>query len=171
MAINSKEEANCKVALHAFAERNFSQWRGLPGKCSLSEVTSMFSLLNNGVGLARLGQRKANFMMLVVVGYTHPVRAWLEEGRIFMLDVEYPAVLPSLKNLLGELEEPTAKLDFFWGTLQLKQSEWVYSNRGLTLFINPDNNILLRLAAFSPTTMDAYEKDLRLDLYEREFPD
>ena len=33
-----------------------------------------------------------------------------------------------------------------------------------TLYINPDNQILLRLAVFAPTSLDLYLQQLRLDL-------
>jgi hypothetical protein len=164
------EETACKAALRIWADRDFRRWRGLPAGCSLTDVTSVFPLLNDGVGMSILGEQNADFRMVMVDGYDSPVRVWSNDDHVLMLDVEFPQLSTSLDALLAELGEPEARLDSFLSTLRLEQSEWVYPSRGLTLFINPDNDVLLRLAVYSPTTLDAYKKELLMNLRTRRLP-
>jgi hypothetical protein len=65
-------------------------------------------------------------------------------------------------GLLVKLGEPAAKLDFIFANVELKAGEWVYPERGLTLFMNPENGYLLRVAAYPKTTLEHYRKDLRI---------
>ena len=158
------------AALRTFANREFSGWTGLPPSCSLEEVTQHFPLLNDGVGLARLGRRKRQFRMLVVEGYDHPCRIWLDGPQVLMLDVQYPTFLPDVTVLLNGLGEPEAKLDYVWGTLPIERGEWVYPNRGLTLFVTPSNLSVLHLAVYLRTTLQTYEENFRLHLGKKPFP-
>jgi hypothetical protein len=162
--------ASCTTALRTFANRQFINWAGLPPSCSLEEVTQHFPLLNDGVGLARLGRKKRQFRMLVVQGYDHPVRIWLDGPRVLMLDVQYPTFSSEVPVVLKELGEPEAKLDYDWGTLPIERGEWVYPNRGLTLFMTSNNLSVLHLAVFLRTTMQTYEENFRLHLGKKPFP-
>ena len=164
------EEMDCKATLRILADRDFRRWPGLPAGCSLTDVTSAFPLLNDGVGLTILGEQNADFRMVMVDGYDSPVRVWSNDDLVLMLDIEFPQLSTSLDALLAEIGEPEAKLDSFLSTLRLEQNEWVYPSRGLTLFINPDNDVLLRLAVYSPTTLDVYKKELKMNLQTRRLP-
>ena len=161
---------SCASALQNFAARDFARWNGLPESCSLAEVTQQFSLMNDGHGLARLGKIKREFRMLVVDDYDHPVRVWSDESRVLMLDVEYPSLLSGVADLLNHLGEPQAKFDYDWHMMRIEKSEWVYADRGLTLFLSSDDSRIFHLAVFPRTTMQGYEENFRLHLGERRFP-
>src|SRR5882672_7097245 len=111
------ELQSCAASLRIFAGRDFSQWTGLAPSCSLEEVIQSFPLLNEGVGLARLGRKKRQFRMLVVEGFDHPVRVWLDGAQVLLLDVQYPEISPSLPLLLEKLGDPSAKLDYDHGAI------------------------------------------------------
>jgi hypothetical protein len=161
---------SCASALQNFAARDFIRWTGLPESCSLAEVTQRFRLMSDGYGLARLGKIKREFRMLVVEGYDHPVRAWSDGPRVLMLDVEYPSLVSGVVDLLNHLAEPQAKSDYEWGTMRIEKGEWVYSDRGLTVFLSSDFSRIFHLAVFPCTTMQGYEENFRLHLGERRFP-
>jgi len=108
--------------------------------------------------------------MLVVEGYDHPCRIWLDGPQVLMLDVQYPTFLPDVTVLLNGLGEPEAKLDYVWGTLPIERGEWVYPNRGLTLFVTPSNLSVLHLAVYLRTTLQTYEENFRLHLGKKPFP-
>lgn len=161
---------SCASALQNFAAREFANWTGLPESCSLAEVTQQFRLMNEGYGLARLGERKREFRMLIVAGYEHPVRVWTDDSRVLLLDIQYPSFSAEVAVLLKELGEPQAKLDYDWGTMRFEGGEWVYSERGLALFLAPDASRVFHLAVFPRTTMQDYEENFQLHLGKRLIP-
>ena len=161
---------SCADVLRTLADRKFGSWTGLPPSCSLPEVTQHFPLLNDGVGLARLGRTKRQFRMLVVEGYEHPVRIWLDGSQVLMLDVQYPNFSSEGDVAIKELGEPEAKLDYDWGTLPIERGEWVYASRGLTLFNASNNLSVLHLAVYRRTPLQAYEDNFRLHLGKKPFP-
>jgi hypothetical protein len=165
-----KAENSCKAALRVFADKTFDQWRGLPSGCKLPEIMTIFSLFNKGVSTGFLGHKKIQYRMLVLEGYLRPIRAWFEGDTLLMLDAECPELPGGGLTLMKQLGKPDVKLDFYWNVLRLKRGEWVYAKRGIILFINPGNNILLRLLVFPPTTVDDYMTRLRLDQPRRESP-
>jgi hypothetical protein len=160
---------SCTSALNDFAARDFTNWTGLP-ECLLAEVTQQFRLLDDGVGLARLGDIKREFRMLAVPDYDHPIRVWTDDSRVLMLDVEYPSFPIETPALLRQLGEPERKLDYNWGTMRFEKSEWVYPDRGLALLLAPDSSRVFHLAVFRRTTMQGYEENFRLHLGKRLFP-
>jgi len=161
---------SCTSALQNFASRDFTGWTGLPESCSLTEVTQKFRLMSEGYGLARLGRTKQEFRMLVLEGYEHAVRVWSDGPRVLTLDVEYPNLASGLADLLNHLREPNAKLDYDWHTVRIEKGEWVYLDRGLTLFLESDQSTIFHLAAFPRTTMQGYQDNFQLHLGERRLP-
>ena len=154
---------DCDTALRAFAARDFREWAGLPRACSLGDLEKIAPPPDDWRGAAFLGETQASYAMLTLDGYARPVRVYLQGDRGLMLEAQFPQVAPDTASLLAALGEPEAKLDSHLGTLRLAGSEWVYPGRGLTLFVNPANGVLLRLAAYAPTTLQAYERELRVD--------
>lgn len=169
---NSKDSGEpCRIALQLFAEKQFVNWRGLPRGCSLTDVTAMFSLLNQGVGVGHLGrrQRQVEFRMLQIKGYQRTVRAWFDAKQLAMLDAEHPGLEQQLSSVLASLGEPEAKLDFYWDVLEIKKGELVYASRGITFFTDPSDHRVLRLLVFPPTTLDDYIEKIRLEFRMQEF--
>lgn len=161
---------SCASALQNFAAREFMSWTGLPDSCSLAEVTQRFRLVSEGYGLTWLGRIKRQFRMLVVEGYDHPVRVWSDGPRVLTLDVEYPSLSSGVADLLNLLGEPQAKFNYDWRTMRIEKGEWVYADRGLTLFLSSDHSRVFHLVVFPRTTMQGYEENFQLDLGERRFP-
>lgn len=163
-------DTSCESAIRIFAAREFGNWTGLPETCTLDQLTKHVPLLNEGVGLARLGRTKRQFRMLTVRDYEHAVRVWLDGPRVLMLDVQTPKFNSDVAVVLNELGEPEAKLDYVWGTLPIAAGELVYAKRGLSLFVDPGWSTVFHLAAFSHTTVDGYVEAYRLHLGKKPFP-
>jgi len=160
----------CSSALENFAAHDFGKWSGLPASCSLAEVTQHFRLVNDGYGFARLGKSKREFRMLVAKNYDQPVRVWSDGPQALLLDVAYPSFSTSVADLLKDLGEPQAKFDCEWSTIRIAKGEWVYSDRGLALFLSPESSKVLHLAVFPSTTLQGYGENFQLHLGERRFP-
>ncbi len=166
---SAQNKIDCEKALQTILARDFTQWNGLPATCRVSDIATLFSL-SKGVGVGRLGDNKVNFHTAPVTGYSRPLRVWFEDERILLMDIAQPEIVPDLEQYLALFGPPDTKLDAYLGTLLLAESEWVYLSRGLTFFINPATNILLRLALFEPTSLDRYKAHVRLNLKKRRLP-
>jgi hypothetical protein len=94
--------------------------------------------------------------------YEEPVRGWFDAGQLVLLDVEYPAPPEGWQALVRALGEPAAKLDFAWHIHSLPGAEWVYAERGLAVVVKPDPGLILRVALFAPTTVEHYQRELRV---------
>ena len=165
-----ESDKSCESAIRIFAARDYGSWTGLPATCTLDQVTQHVPLLNEGVGLARLGRTKRQFRMLTMRDYDHPVRIWLDGPGVLMLDVQTPKFTSDAAVVLNQLGEPEARLDYVWGTLPIAAGEMVYAKRGLSLFAAPNGLTVFHLAAFSPATLDEYVEKYRLHLGKKPFP-
>ena len=154
----------CRAAFDAFARGDLRNWQGLPPGCELSGIADSDTLGRRAEGTGMLGQGRASYRMIAVEHYSEPIRVWHVDGNILLMDVRYPVISPDLKELLESLGKPEALLDSHFSSIVMEKSEWVYATKGLSLFINPDNFLLLRLAVYHPTTVDGYHHKLRLHL-------
>lgn len=162
---------SCEAALALVAAGSFQAWQGLPPGCSIDDLTRRFGA-SLGTARAALGEDllPTDFMVFELSGQSRPLRAFVEHGRVLLLDLEYPVLGDDADTLRAALGAPEAQLDFPWNVLVLEQAEWVYPRRGLTLFINPDTRKVLRWAVYTPTDLATYQRRLRLQLAERELP-
>lgn len=160
-------ETDCQSAIRKFGERDLRGWAGLPEDCSFEQITAVFPLANEGVGISRLGETKKQFHLTLVNGYAHPVRAWIDGSRVLLLDTRLPVLATGLDELEKSLGEPDIKLDYDWGTLKLDGGEWVYASRGLALFVVPSNRNLAHLAVFPATSTEEYLAKYRVHLGKR----
>lgn len=165
------DEGACERALHLFAAGRFGAFTGLPEGCGMTAVTALFPALE-GEGRGPLGRRSAAFRMVIVGGYTQPVRVWFEGERVLMLDAEYPPIDQPLPALLAELGEPDARIaPAETDALDpVVREHWAYCSRGLTLYPNLERGTLWRLTAYPPTTLEDYRASFLLDLQVRVLP-
>lgn len=166
---SEQNNIDCEAVLQTILAKDFTQWHGLPATCRISDIVSLFSL-SKGVGSGRLGDAKVNFRTAAVDGYSRPIRIWFEEERILLIDIAQPEIIPDLDHHLAVFGAPDVKLDSYLSTLLLNESEWVYLSRGISFFINPATQVLLRVAIFTPTSLEKYKAKLRLNLKKRRLP-
>lgn len=157
--------------LRRFAARDFAGWSGLVPHTTVADIAAAFEV-DDTPQPATLGSehRAAGWATVAAGGYPDGIRIWFDGIEVALLDGPDPELPGSLETLLGELGEPEARLDAYFGTLLLKGSEWVYPARGLTVYVNPANMLLLRLVAYAPASLDTYERHLRLDLQVTHLP-
>jgi len=155
--------AACVVVLRTFVWPDLSHWRGLP-ECTLAELAQVFTVPNDGwrnTGIVGEDFRELAWLSASGGGFPDSIRVWLDGDRVVMLDSEILGRPSELKPLLARLGAPKAKLDAYSGGVMLKGSEWVYPDRGLTLFVEPHNHAPLRVAAYPRTTLEEYRKKYR----------
>jgi hypothetical protein len=161
--MTASERGECARAFAEFARQQFADWRGLPAGCGLAELTAHAPLLNEGVGRDVVGERRrwSEFRLVTFARFSQPVRAWLADQRLWMLDADYPALPESPPRWLSALGEPEARLDCHWDLLRLRGGEWAYPSRGLSVIVNAATGRWLRLSVFAPLTLSSYLQDVR----------
>lgn len=159
----------CQTALTSFARKELANARGLPPRCSPDEVAAVLSPRGSPTE-GTLGDRTLVLRHYHASAYKEPVRGWFDGDRLVLIDVEYPEPSEGWQAFVTALGEPTAKLDFAWHIHTLPGAEWVYAERGIAVVVKPDPGLILRLALFSPTSADRYERELRLVSKYREEP-
>lgn len=167
-------ETNIQEALRAFAARDFRAWQGLAPETSLADVAAVCDVDTTWRASARLGEahRRAEWLGGTFREYELGIRIWVEPGqhRVLLMDTESPVLVTDLPVLLQTLGTPEAILDSYLGTFCLPESEWAFASRGLTLYVNPETQQLLRLAVYPATSVEDYRRNLRLDLQMKRLP-
>lgn len=165
-------EGACDAAFAAIANGDYSDWQGLPADCPLGAFLERFPPVNDGVGKFHLGSSFRSMAFRVSLPPRtgdEPLRAWFDERRVVLVDMEASATLASRREaLVAALGEPEAKLESYFGVLELKDAEWVYPERGITLIIDPEDDRLMRVLLYPRTDLDTYQRELRIDFEERE---
>lgn len=155
--------AACVVALKSFVWPHLEHWKGLDVDCALPAVSEAWSYADDGWrGSRYVGEepRALAWVSATGGGFPDSVRVWLDGPRVVMLETQVLGKASDLKALVAKLGPPAATLDAFF-EVKMEKSEWVYPDRGLTLFVNPENHILLRAVGYAPTTLENYRRHLR----------
>jgi hypothetical protein len=150
----------CDAAKHAIEARRFTDWRGLPAGCA-SEA--LFGIrLDDTWGAMPLGStfEKARSHLVELAGYGRAL-AYVRDGVVAMFDAMAPQLDGGWPSLLTALGAPEATFDWIFGTVAMPAGELVYAKRGLTIFLNPENQAVAYISAYVPTTVDEYARRLR----------
>lgn len=160
---------SCATALQYFRHRNFQAWPGLPAGCAVTDVEGVFEL-SAAYAVGHLGERhaQASFRVASVEGYLEPVRLWYRDDTVVLLTGDYPETT-ELSVLLAAYGEPQAKAGYHQGVLEIAEGEWMYPERGITLFLNADYSRLAKVAAYAPTSVEDYVAQLSPQERVREF--
>lgn len=159
----------CSNAVLAITQADVSTWQGLPQPCQLSNLKQQFKQ-RRGEGIGSIGQIQAPFLMFEVEGFNQPIRVWVEEDTVLIIDMKAIELSSNLSSILATLGEPEVKLDSYIGTSLIEQGEWVYPNRGIALFMHPQSQRLDHITLFPATTLIDYEAKYRLHLRTRRLP-
>jgi hypothetical protein len=154
----------CDAARRAIETRRFVGWRGLPTGCTPTELFDVPA--DAPYGYRRLGAREARQRLLDLPGYYRPL-VTVRDDVVVLFDGMNPALDAALPALLEDLGEPAAKQDFDHGTLAIPRGEWIYPERGITLFVDTDARALVHVAVYAPTSLATYLDELRPRLGKR----
>lgn len=142
---------------------DLTEWRGLP-ECTLAELAEVFTVSPTRVA-GVLGEEHRALEWLTVSGQGFPdsIMAWLDGERVVTLDARIMQPLVEWQALKTALGAPTATLDGYIAGVLMKDSEWVYPERGLTLFVDPDpeGQALFHLTVYPKTTLSEYRQRYR----------
>jgi hypothetical protein len=151
-----------------FAAVRLAGWTGLPPGLGLADVPFLGADPVQ-VLVAPVGDppRTGRWVPCGSTVFEGGLRAWVDAGTVVLLDGDDPVDGSGEPMTAPDLGEPTARLDTVLDTLVLPNGELVYAARGLALRVNPDNNLLLGVRGFVPTTVANYRRHLRPRLTPR----
>jgi hypothetical protein len=102
----------------------------------------------------------ARLRLLEIGGYYQPT-AYVRDGVVVMFDGMKPALDGGWAALTADLGSPEASFDWVFGTTPMSGGEHVYARRGITIYLNPGNNVVVYVTVYAATTVDDYVKQLR----------
>lgn len=159
-------------ALRAVGNGDLRGWVGLPDACTAADVEAAFGAVGRGRPRpGRVGDdaRTLEWTRQPLEGDA-VARIWWEGERPVLIETEYPNLRGGLDAALEELGEPAAELTYRFALETWEAGEWVWPEKGLTLFVVPRSRTVLRLAAYRPTDIESYRRELRLDFGYRPRP-
>ncbi len=151
---------NCDGARRAIEARHFQGWRGLPADCTPKAVLGIE--LDDTWGVMSLGSsfERARSHLVELPGYGRAL-AYARDGSLVLFDAMAPQLDGSWPALSADLGAPDATFDWTFGTVPMPGGEHVYASRGLTVFLNPENQVVAYVSVYAPTTVEIYARRLR----------
>jgi len=156
---------NFEAIRKAIETRDFVGWNGLPDSCTPSDLFDDFPIDLSGRPTRPLGKlfKPAVFVVLEIDGYYRPTVS-IRDNELVLFDGMNPELRGGFTRLRDDLGEPVARLDCFYGTLEIPNAECVYPERGITVFLNPETGKALHIAVYRCTDLDNYVRTLRPNL-------
>ncbi|MBD2198158.1 MULTISPECIES: hypothetical protein [Calothrix] len=162
---------NCESIRQSIETRNFLGWRGLPAECTAQDLFTNIPTDLSDRPVRPLGSdfNQAIFVLLELPGYYRPMASF-RHNQLIMFDAMNPDLAGGFAPLHQDLGEPATRLDWHYGTLSIPTGEWVYPERGITVFLNTTADKALHIAVYQPTTLSEYERNLRPHLQKQVRP-
>ena len=172
-------QLDCAEARRALLQRDFHHWRGLDVECPTAELLGLEPAPFEGLPRLLVGEsrRSLRVQLLPWAGYARPRACFEQPGRLLFVDADRPELeepaaqgsaaadpIRAATALREAFGPPAAQLDWHAGLLPVAGGEWVYPERGITLFWNTTRDILLHVQLYAPTDLATYRRTLRLDL-------
>jgi len=146
----------CEQARRRIEQVALEDWDGLPDGCrpetfGAPAETEQWALRPLGEEFER-----AHFRVLEIAGYYRPTIS-VRDGAVVLFD----GMNPAFEGDPAAFGSPGERLDYAHGTLPVPAGEWVYAERGITLFVNTTADTLLHVALYAPTSVPEYRARLR----------
>lgn len=161
--------STCDTARRAIEARRFIGWQGLPPACTPDQLVGV--AFDETWGLRKLGDRfePTRMRLLELAGYYRPL-VNVRDGAVVMVDGYNPELDGGWPALASDLGTPEASRDFVHGTTPMAAGEHIHAARGITVWVNPDNQFVVHVAVYAPTTVDDYLARLRPSLSKQPTP-
>ena len=154
----------CASARAAIETRELKGWTGLPAGCSSDELFGV-PFDEASWGLLPLGEahQPSRTRLLELGGYYRPI-ARVRDAKVVMFDAMNPSLSMDWAALAPTLGAADAIEDFTFSGVVMPRGEHIYASRGITVFVNPENQRIVYVALYAPTSVDVYRRSLRPDL-------
>lgn len=161
----------CSEIQVAIQEGDYQDWMGVNGDCDWGSWTGTLPSDWREVPFRSLGTEfvHGHRIILDLEGYNRP-SLYFAKGQMVMFEARSPELAGELKDLIAHLGEPAAKLDWDFGTLPMPKGEWIYPDRGITLFLNGEQETLFHIAVYASTNLETYLARLRPSFLKKRLP-
>lgn len=153
---------NCTDIRNAIAARDFIGWQGIPPSCSAKDLFDNIPDDLSGRPSRPLGDdfQASVFVLLELDGYYRPMASF-RDNKLILFDGMNPELKDGFAPLYNDFGEPAARLDWHYGTLAIPNGEWIYPERGITVFLNTTADKVLHIALYQATNLREYQRALR----------
>ena len=160
----------CEQAVAMIKSRDFREWRGIPPECTVNDLFPTDLAVEESDPWFLDGNESHLFRFRIVRldGY---FKFWVNHGEKYdRLDGWSPKLATSLDELVAALGKPAARLDAYWIIALIERYEWVWPERGISLFFSDDSRAPDYIYLFKPTTLNEYKAYLKKTGKARLFP-
>lgn len=149
--------------------RALEEWTGLTA-ASVDELEAGGVVIDRefgGSGSLGSDQIPTQWFAADSAAYEEGVRVWFRDGQCVLIEAQLPIDVdgePTVASDIAAFGEADATFETFLGRLRIPDGEHVFASRGLTITLNPENDMVLSIYGYSATTLDDYENRLRPQL-------
>jgi len=156
-------------AIARLRDGDLESWTGLPAGTRPADLEPAVEASADAPAMAGLGLRKALVRFGALAGTDIGAEVWVspESAEVWLVAIDDPPFAGTPEHVLQQLGQPALRLDNALGTVPLPGSEWVYLDRGLTVFADEEDGRVWRLALFTPCRPEQYEAHYRVALGQR----
>ena len=148
----------CQKTIQQFLDRDLEHWNGLAEGCQESQLETWLAF-NPGQGITLRGAERVpyRFRSLVQPGFKEGVFFYFEEDRLSFMATEFWSFdAGECAELMKRLGEPSHRLDFHWQNIEFEDAELVYAERGISLGVIPETQVIAFVMVFPPCSLDVY---------------
>ena len=171
MESTSSPSTPCEKVWQNIIQKDFVHWNGLPLACDLKAIITRFMVPNASSRAHFLGlqTRRAYSKVLQIPGYqSGRTKVWFsEDNQVIKIALELTLTGEARQTLLEALGAPTAKLAVYQTPVDTANVEWVYPEKGITLF-NYDE-VVADILLYPPTDLTNYKNKIYYFEPPREF--
>lgn len=158
--------AICESVRGIIETRRLTGWRGLPPECG---PEALFGVpLGEGWGELPLGKtfEPARSRLLDIEGYYRPM-AYVRGHSVVLFDAMNPVLGETWEALAADLGQPDAIQSWVHGAITMPDGLRIYADKGVTIFLNPQNDFVIHASLYTPTTVEEYLARLWIDRAKR----
>jgi hypothetical protein len=170
MMMNNKD--SCKKAINRFLLKQVDRWTGLPDACKRADLEANF-VFQEGTGTLYAGMEtiKYSYTALKHEGFESSVFFNFSDDRLCFITTEYWSFSVAVCNdIIDKVEQPEHHLDFYWRNQCIKDGEWVYPHKGITLCIIPETGLIAKVIVYPICDIDLYKRKYYHEDQGEEFP-
>ena len=152
---------DCIANIELILNKDLQNWKGLDVQCNRTRIEAHFSF-NEGEGVFQRihpqNSYQTRFKTLNTPNFEDPLFFHYQGDTLFFVTTDFWSLEESdCKKLLDFFGKPEAKLDFMAEEFIEGEKEWVYPKLGISLALNAEEQMIIKLMFFAPCTLEYYK--------------
>ena len=159
--LTSTSMNDCIANIELILNKDLQNWKGLEEQCDRTQLEAQFNF-NEGEGVYQRihaeNSYQTRFKTLSLPSFEEPLFFHYQEDTLFFITTEFWSLDASeCKKLLDFFGKPEAKLEYRAEEFVEGEKEWVYPLLGISLALNAEEEMIIRLMFFAPCTLEKYK--------------